>query len=188
MLKQKLLFLVLIVSSLISCGKDVLKYTEYEIKKGHHSSVIRFNTLTSNTLEFDAIFNESSKYQSNNEANQWDINKLYGFSECNTQHHNNSARFGWRWLDGNLEIHAYVYNDGERYTKFINNANLNQVHSYSIEIKEKSYIFRMDDNIVIMDRTNKCDVGGYYMLYPYFGGDEKAPHDITIQIREKNTR
>jgi hypothetical protein len=41
----------------------------------------------------------------------YDANKLWGFSEgFNNQY--NSARIGWRWLNGQLQLLAYVYVKG----------------------------------------------------------------------------
>lgn len=181
-----LLSLVILLSG---CAKQKLDgYKEYKIKEGKHSSVVAFNTLTHDVLTFDAIFDESAKYTTVDPANQYDINKLYGFSDCNQNHQKNSARFGWRWLNNKLEIHAYVYNNGERTSQFIDVVSLNKSHKYSIELYGDRYRFRLDDKKVDMSRTDKCDSGIYYMLYPYFGGDEKAPHDIKILIKEDKIR
>ena len=33
-------------------------------------------------------------------------------------------------------------------------------------------------------RGGDCNADLYYVLGPYFGGDEEAPHDISIYMRE----
>ena len=53
---------------------------------------------------------------------------------------------------------------------------------------DDSYLFIVDGISVIMDRSNKCNRGVYYMLYPYFGGDEKAPHEIDITISKTSDK
>ena len=60
--------------------------------------------------------------------------------------------------------------------------NLNQSYDYTITLEDSSYIICVDG---ICDTTTRgCDdVYRHYYLYPYFGGDEKAPHDIKIRIK-----
>jgi len=184
-----ILGLVLIMGFFIGCKKETVNgYKVYKIKEGQHRSSVCIKTLAHHTLMFEAIFDGSAVYTTSDPVNQHDINKLYGFSECNQRHHKNSARFGWRWLNGNLEIHAYVYNDGERSSQFITNVSLNKSYKYSIEMYDDYYVFRVDNESIKMTRTNNCDTGLFYMLFPYFGGDEKAPHEIKIQIREDRRR
>ena len=184
-----MIYRILILILFSSCGKiDLDSHTTYTIEKGRHSSGNRFDLLTTKDLEFTVEFDESAIYKNIIKDNQRDINKLYGFSECNQKHQDNSARFGWRWYKGSLEIHAYVYNNGIRFSKFVENINLNTQHDLKIIVNKYSYTFTVNNASVNMNRTNKCSTGAYYMLYPYFGGDEVAPHDINIIITEKRSR
>ena len=107
-----------------------------------------------------------------------------GFSECNDQHQTNSARFGWRWLDGALEIHTYVYNEGVRTSVMLGSVELGEEYTYSIELRRNDYVFKVDGmDAVVVPRTNRCNRGLYYLLFPYFGGEEVAPHDMVIKIK-----
>lgn len=124
-------------------------------------------------------------YETETVENQHDINKLMGFSDCNALHHDNSARFGWRWLDGNLEIHAYVYNNGERHSEYIGRVELNISYRYELAIHGDYYVFNLEGaEPVFMERTSNCNKGFYYMLFPYFGGNETAPHEMLIKIHQ----
>ena len=108
-----------------------LPYQLYTIKEGRHSSAHSVELLNRSFLVFDVIFDESAKYFTNNPANQADVNKLFGFADCNEMHQNNSLRFGWRWNpnpdpkllkekggvvdpNGMVEILAYCYVDSKR--------------------------------------------------------------------------
>jgi len=62
---------------------------------------------------------------------------------------------------------------------------------------DDEYFFRIDgvtdtgrsfsNGVASMRRSGSvCNVGYYYRLWPYFGGDETAPHDITIHMRRVN--
>jgi hypothetical protein len=156
----------------------------FVIRKGDHYSSPRYaETLQANKLVFEATFDATAKYTFD-EYYQDSTNKLLGFSDCNSEHHENSARFGWMWFNDQLEIHAYCYINGVRHTQFIGIATLNEPGRYEIEVKDTDYIFRFNDNIpVVMPRGNTCDKGVYYMLWPYFGGTMPAPHDVHVAVR-----
>ena len=136
--------------------------------------------FTGNTLEFDAIFDQSAIYKIE-PSNQTDINKLAGFSDCNSylEHHTNSARFGWNWTDS-LNIYAYCYVRGRASHKYITSVNLNKVYRYRIYKCASKYLFCLNGKSVWMERNNK--EGSGYTLFPYFGGQSKSPHDIKIKL------
>lgn len=186
---RPLLAIALLLTLFGSCRKEFVDgFLKYTILEGKHRSVITMDTQQGDELSFKCRFDESAKYTSVDPVNQYDINKLYGFADCSDNHQDNSARFGWRWLNGNLEILAYVYNDGVFSFRKIGDVSINEIHEYSIVITDEQYIFRLDNNQIYMSRTNNCNVGLYYKLYPYFGGDEVAPHDIRIYIKEDYSR
>lgn len=157
--------------------------TVYTIKKGQHSSNAPVKLLTSTTMRFQAIFDASAIYETSKKENQGDINKLYGMSDCRSDHHSNSARFGWRWFNGKLEVHAYTYLNKARQSKLVSTIDLNKAYTYEIQLKDNKYVFLLDGQQVELPRH--CNgTGEGYQLYPYFGGDEPAPHDIVIAIRD----
>lgn len=181
---MRIFSLLLISCVLFGCRKTDDGYRIYTIKEGKHRSTIGLRSQTSDNLLFECKFDESAVYESKDPVNQYDINKLYGFSDCNSHHQKNSARFGWRYVNGEIEIHAYVYNDGVRVSKYITSVQPNERHLYHLLIEKDSYRFSVDMTSIHMPRTNKCEKGLYYKLFPYFGGDESAPHDIKILIKE----
>lgn len=157
--------------------------TTYTIKKGGHSAQSQFKFVESSLIRFEATFDSSAIYSTILPNNQADINKLYGLSDCGTDHHTNSARFGWRWFTDRLEIHAYTYLDKKRNTAYITSVQLGQTNRYELVLGDKEYTFKVNDTQVILPRSC-ATVSSHYQLYPYFGGDETAPHDITIRIKE----
>jgi hypothetical protein len=46
------------------------------------------------------------------------------------------------------------------------------------------YVFTVNGNPVNIPRSSTTTTGRGYKLYPYFGGDELAPHNVTIKIKE----
>jgi hypothetical protein len=160
-------------------------FTNYTLKKGAHFA--DFNTYqTVNYAEqtFIVVFDSSAIYKTTDPANQDDVNKLYGFADNDTSHHAFSARFGWNWLNNALWLYAYVYNDGILQPIELTTIPLNQEVKCSIKVNASNYVFTVNGNSVAVLRTSKTPTGKGYRLYPYFGGDETAPHDIKIKIKE----
>ena len=137
------------------------------------------------TMRFKAIFDSSCIYTSADPNNQFDINKLYGFSDASSHHHQNSARFGWNWEGGKLHIHAYCYRSGIRQSTELGTVSLNEPHEFTIKVRSGQYSFALDNKyFALMERGSNESYAHGYKLLPYFGGDEAAPHDVRIQIRE----
>jgi hypothetical protein len=53
----------------------------------------------------------------------------------------------------------------------------------SIKITEGNYLFTANEKSVTLPRKSTTPKSKGYQLYPYFGGDETAPHDVKIWIR-----
>jgi hypothetical protein len=161
--------------------------TVYHIKAGDNYADHNDLSFTAKTtLTFSAIFDSSAIYTSKVPENQHDINKLYGFSDCGVQHNTASARFGWNWRDNALRIYAYCYRNGERISEELGTVELNQPADYKLSIVGGNYIFTFKGKeTVILRGCTVVESNSRYRLYPYFGGDEVAPHDVTISITEK---
>lgn len=156
----------------------------YTIPAGSHFTTgSTFQPLDQSVIRFKARFDSSAIYQTRDSGNQADINKLYGMADCNSAHQQNSARFGWRWFENSLQIWAYAYVNGERKMSFITSVPLNSASTYELALGASSYDFKVDSSIVSLPRHCSARYSGY-KLYPYFGGDEPAPHDITIIIQD----
>jgi hypothetical protein len=180
---------------LTACNKsrEVMPSTEqpssfdhYQIRQGqHYCDRNVFINVTYQELKFIVKFDNTAIYTTVNPDNQYDINKLYGFSDNDSYHQEFSARIGWRWSDGALRLFGYVYNNGIVTSKELATISIGTEHNCSIKINGDSYIFSVDDKTTAMPRTSKGTAAKGYRLYPYFGGDETAPHDINIWIKEK---
>ena len=131
-----------------------------------------------------ARFDSSCRYKNQAEQNNSDINKLYGFSDCGAQHHISSARFGWVSVGDSIELHGYIYVNGERKSKYLESISLNTDVELSISLSENTYVFLVNGKQTIMPRQCDAEKIDGYQLYPYFGGDETAPHEMYIFIKE----
>jgi len=156
----------------------------FTIRAGQHfADGNTYKPIEIQELKFSVKFDSSAIYKSVLPINQYDINKLYGFSDNNEKHHQFSARFGWRWSDNELRLFAYVYNNGIVLSKVLGSVTIGKEVSCSIKVSEVDYIFTMDKITQHLPRSSSTPLAKGYLLYPYFGGDEPAPHDINVWIK-----
>ena len=182
---NKIFKFLLILLPVISCKKlDKIGFKTYSIKKGRHSSGFHYKSDYKETIEFDVIFDESSIYETEDPVNQADINKLYGVSDGGSHHMESSIRIGWRWYNNNLELLWFKHELGELSYGLIETIDVNKTYRCKIELKSNTYEISVDNKKVSTPRLFK-GVYKHYYLYPYFGGDERAPHNISIKIKTK---
>jgi hypothetical protein len=158
----------------------------HHIPQGQHSSdqSVFIQTMY-DELKFTVKFDSTAVYKTAIPENQYDINKLYGFSDNNAQHHEFSARIGWRWSEGALRLFGYIYNNGIRSSEELTTISIGDEHNCSVKVSSGSYIFTINGVSKAMPRSSAASNAKGYKLFPYFGGDETAPHDIHIWIKEK---
>lgn len=161
------------------------------IKKGTHSS-FRLPKIIPGTYHmyvYTITFTESCVYDLGNE-DQLDVNKLFGIGYF-PSHHKNSVRFGWRYdLESQkIEILSYYYKNGKRFFDTICFVNIGESYTYVLAINHDYHELSVHGSSTLNDRhyyKTKVDVDPQsvgYLLRPYFGGNQKAPHDINIKIK-----
>jgi hypothetical protein len=164
---------------------------EFKIKAGKHRSGYFFRPVFGNTiLTFNATFKDGCQYDIGL-PDQLDINKLIGLSYG--YHHSNSVRIGWRYntTTNKIDLLAYIYRNKERLTEdtcpVIASVDINETVYGMISYERKQYriiLYTESDvyNEVCYDiyNTKLPKIG--YVLFPYFGGNQVAPHDMSINI------
>jgi len=164
-------------------GASSGQFIKYTIQKGNQfCNGNGFKEIGLNEMKFIAKFDSTAIYETRLAENQYDINKLYGFSDNNADHHEYSARFGWRWSDHALRLFAYVYNEGTVSSKGLTTVAIGAEINCSIKISGNNYLFTVNGETTPMPRLSTTEKAKGYQLYPYFGGDETAPHEISIWI------
>lgn len=183
----------LLLLATIACSKKVTLpeenpypgYTEFLIPAKQHYAVNNtYQTIDQKELRFMALFDSSCIYTNSNPENIFDINKLYGFSDCGSLHHENSARVGWLWNGKMIELYAYCYTGSVRKNVLLGTTAIGTPADLGISVQPNQYQFFYNGTITTVPRhcTNNSAQG--YKLYPYFGGDETAPHDIRVFIKD----
>lgn len=160
-------------------------FIQYTIFKGsQYCDKNNFIPIKLSRLSFKVKFDSSAIYKTSNPVNQMDINKLWGFSDNSATHHEFSARFGWRWSDNALRLFAYDYNNSIMSFKELGTVEIGKENSCSITVSGNKYIFNLNGSETIMPRASTTPEAIGYQLFPYFGGDESAPHSILIWIEQ----
>lgn len=179
---KKLVLLALLVFSFYTCLEyaDIKEHYVFTIPKGEHYSVLTVEAFSQTLLSFAFQFDKSAVYN-HRDNDQYDYNKLLGFT-LGLDPHDNSARIAWRWdLEHKyVELAAYSYVNGARDMHLIGYCLLDEIYSVQIEDTDSSFIYSYEGNIYELSKTEN-DKNKYYS-YPYFGGQKTAPQDITIEI------
>lgn len=158
----------------------------FKIKKDKHYSNGFFHKLIhlfrdKKYVKHTIMFDDSFEYDLGTE-DQLDINKLFGYS-IGFNHHKNSVRFGWNCIKGELCIYTYCYFNGERKMDFLTTIKPNTENKFSINDKGDYYLFTVIDHNDKITQTKIDKVKKSFFkfnLWPYFGGNRTAPHDIKI--------
>ncbi|MCW3106187.1 MAG: hypothetical protein JWQ09_693 [Segetibacter sp.] len=202
-MKKNVIILSLVALSLGSCQKKIDnivsgitgkgqttstktgEFVKYTIPKGEqYSDKSAYSAVNYQQLSFIVKFDSSAIYQTVSASNQSDINKLFGFSDNKAQHHEYSARFGWRWSNNALRLFGYIYNNSVMSFKELGTVAIGAENTCSIKVNKDTYVFTLNGKETTMPRASTTATAEGYKLYPYFGGDEMAPHTISIWIRE----
>jgi hypothetical protein len=159
-------------------------FVRYTIPRGAHYSLNNgYTPVDTDEMKFQVRFDSSAIYTTSDPVNQYDINKLFGFSDNNAVHHQFSARFGWRWSDEALRLFAYVYNEGSVISRELSTVKIGDLIECSIRVSGAAYLFTVDGQTTALPRASTPARATGYQLYPYFGGDELSPHEINIWIK-----
>lgn len=157
------------------------------IKRGDHYCspfpVPKIILLGNMENELYISFDDSCKYVFN-DSDQYDINKLFGYSYGN--HHYNSDRMGWRYLPDEdvFELLTYSYVNGVRISSFSlgkvkSNEKFRVKISTTIKNNKRFVAFELND-ISIKQIYDVSKVWIKYTLGLYFGGNKTAPHTMKV--------
>jgi len=166
----------------------------YKIKKGKHRAwPFSFGLFyDKQRMEKVVEFDITAKYDLRSTDNN-DINKLFGWGYLNGLHHTDSVRFGWHWDSplGKVALFAYCYVDGKRFMIPICRVSPNYKYLLQIDKIGKKYLLSVLDagmryrNYGSVEVTFTHNKKISYRLGCFFGGNNPAPHDITIKIQNK---
>jgi hypothetical protein len=159
---------------------------KYTIKSGKHYSGFRLSPFYGkHSAKYEVIFDKNCIYDLKS-TDQYDVNKLFGLAYG--YHHIDSVRFGWRAEGDKIEISAYCYKNGDRHIREMCLIDVDK--PYVLEIKNTGVYYELElkdeaSGFFSYARISKpitTEIG--YNLFPYFGGNQVAPHEMTIFMRK----
>lgn len=160
---------------------------KFKIKKGkhYHSNLLqRFNLLNlKKKMSYEVVFDSNCIYPFEN-IDSKDLNKLFGMGYYDN--HYTSGRIVWcpnfNEQNPRINLYAYVYEMGKRLPhKHIATIKTGERAYLSVEKKDGFYRFIANGYIADI----KCErPKGFIRQFPYFGGDNKAPQDMTLTMRK----
>jgi hypothetical protein len=116
-----------------------------------------------------------------------DLNKLAGIG-YGINHHQNSVRLAWVpdfEKQGVIKMFGYTYDEKKSDPKFaytfITTVNVLQPCQATIVSRENKYAITVNGTTIYMDNTNP-DPNLCFRLFPFFGGNNTAPRDMTIEL------
>lgn len=149
------------------------------IKKGTHKSWQCPELIVNkDVISYMVRFDDSCRY--NIGPDQGDINKLFGVGYF-PHHHRNSVRVGWNYLPqtDKIRLYAYWYNKGVKGWHYMHSVNIGDYVYPSIHINRGTHTIDVQGKRLMIE----CKGSLGYLLGPYFGGNQTAPHDINLEIR-----
>jgi hypothetical protein len=176
------------VSLSIANSPDMKPYT---IKKGnHYANISLFEKLFSfgwkvKRSAYNFKFHSECWWAPPRNSDDNDLNKLCGIG-YGTNHQENSARLAWRPdfnVPGKIEIYGYVYDQqsGGHISKYITSVQTGVNCTGLITSTDTTYVIMVNAVSVTMQNNIK-DPNLCFHLYPYFGGNNTAPHDMVIEL------
>ena len=166
---------------------------QYQIKKGnHYCSLSIFEKLggigwkiKKYTVRF--VMNSSCWWTPARNHDDGDLNKLTGVC-YGLNVHGNSVRLTWVPdfnVNGKIDIYGYTYDEKATDPKFtalfITSVQTGQTNDGCIEVQGNQYKITVNGVSVLMENKH-ADPSLCYRLYPYFGGNNTAPQDMSIGI------
>jgi len=173
----------------------------------HRARPIRFGLWWRRThFSWVVRFDESCKYYLG-KVDQLDVNKLVGigylsrprvivtryfnrfwFWGLKPMHWTDGARFGWRYSaeKDKIEIMAYCYIDGEQIIDHLADAFIGESYMLKIEVVKTGYWLTVKGPGYTAEKIYRHNHNKrlQYRLGLYFGGNQKAPHQMTVKIEK----
>lgn len=178
--------------------KDRHRPTPFRIAALH--PIFRFNKhYFDKEFAQHVLFTPSCRYNISLDQSDW--NKLTGVCLSMWGPHGTSYRFAWRWREDKkaFEICAYYYCNGKGWiAEHIGYAYLHSNYEIKLKLKARdgkiTAVFSMQD--VASETVQQVTVHNVLNSSPrlgfgcglYFGGNRKAPHDMTVIMSDMEVR
>jgi hypothetical protein len=173
--------------------KPLIMMKSYLIKKGnHYCNVSIFERIFSIGYNVKRIFfrfklHPECWWSPARNSDDNDLNKLYGLTYGLNSDHSNSVRLAWKpdfGVNGKIDIYGYIYDEqlnSQHISQYIASVQTGADCMAMITNNGNKYEF-MVNSINAEMPNNHPDPGLCFRLFPYFGGNNTAPNNMTIEI------
>ena len=168
-LKMKISLLIIAIL-LYGCSKEI--DTIQLIRKGKHSIEGIALSRSDGHLEYSFTFREHHKYLQEEYSDH--LNKMPGLST--NRIHNNSVRIGWKQVNDNFHLYAYIYKDGNRHETKMYEAEVDELLFINIDTR-KNIEISINEAVYLTDGKECKNITNFY-----FGGEPTAPKDLIFNI------
>lgn len=155
-------------------------FTAYKIERGSHECLGWRGELTTADQSIEFSFSDNCLY-ADSLCPGW--NKLWGYSDGIGGIHENSNRIAWKAAGKRIALAGYFYVRGQRIIIPIDTVSPWRVCTGRIYYQRGAYITEINGNYCIAGQPVEPE-GMLFQCYPYFGGTEPAPHNMTIYIKQ----
>ena len=155
--------------------------------KPHGVRRLKLAKTFSRELHFQVSFGDGVRYTTADPQNQSDWNKLLGFTT--NRIHKNSIRLGWSWNPATQRVRLgyYGYLDGARVMPQLTSVALGEWADVTIRFDDGG----MSLSVNGVEHSERGSLGiaswvpvsTWFLRTAYFGGDEKAPHTMDLDVR-----
>jgi hypothetical protein len=163
-----------------SCRRDDDLFTAYKIERGSHECIGWRGEIADADQHIEFSFSGGCVY-SDSLCPGW--NKLWGYSDGFDGIHENSNRIAWRSTGSGIALAGYFYVRGQRIILPIDTVSPWHVNTGRIYWQRGAYIVEINGNYCIASQPVEPK-GVLFQCYPYFGGPEPAPQNMTIYIKQ----
>ena len=175
------------------CSNDNIDARTFVIKRGKHDGKpkgikkLQLKRDFDRTLHFQVRFDASVRYATQDPQNQWDWNKLMGFTTYLI--HKNSIRLGWRYNPKTdlVELGYYGYLAKVRSSKLLDSIPIGEWADVELGMDTAGMYVTVNGNSHSetgdMNLPSWLPVGTVVLSTVYFGGDEEAPQSIKVEVR-----
>ncbi len=175
------------------CRNSNLDDVDFRIPRKRHKSrphgvrKLHLGKRFSRELHFQVRFGDDVRYTTADPQNQADWGKLLGFTT--NRIHKNSIRLGWAWdpRTERVNLGYYGYLDGKRTMPQLTSVALGEWADVTIKFDDGGMSLSVN-GIEHSERgslgvADWVPVSTWLLRTAYFGGDEKAPHTMHIDVR-----
>ena len=167
---------------------------DFKIKQGDHRAhnegigthALKLGKHHDRTVRFKVLFPSSAAYKTSSASHQSDSNKVMGISTGRI--HETSVRLGWAWdpAASKVQLRFYGYLNGQRAMDELIKVPLDQWVEVELGLSNSAMFVRA--NAARVEKKHDFKFRGttttVVLRTAYFGGEETAPQEVVVRVKD----